>query len=389
MNYNSRKALVACFPDPSGNPRPNRAIKVLVEMGYEVHGLCAPLKSNLPELGKVFEIRNFINGFKKSTLQKLFFLLYKFCNNLIFVPYLNKKISPLAYGIHPHIVSLRAENYDLLLAEDLGMLPILFQIQKSGAKLVFDAREYYPAEFENSTFFRLILSREKRAMCKYYIPKVDIFYTVSFGLANLYENFIGIRPQVIRSLPYQKRNIPFSKIGTNFRMVHHGLANPDRQLEQMIEVMSLLDDRFSLDFYLCGSFAYIQKLKKLASSNPRIKFKEPVEFDRLNEMLVSYDIGFYFLNPSGLNTLYSLPNKFFEFIQANLVVAIGPSPEMLQVVNEYDIGVIAKDFTVESMASALNSLRKDSFDKLRHNITIASSELTWESELVKLKYLLT
>lgn len=385
---NNKKALVACFPDPSGNPRPFRTIKALKELGYEVHALCTPLKNELPALSRVYEIHNFINGRDTSQFKKMWFYAYKLLNNSFFIEKLNKGLCGRAYGMQQHLKSLKAEGYDLLLAEDLAMLPFLLQIKKSNTRLAFDAREFYPAEFENSTFFRVFLSREKWAMCRAYIPKLDIFYTVSNGLAMLYERHFGRRPQVIRSLPLAEPDLNVSKVAPTWKLVHHGLANPDRQLEQMIEVMALLDTRFSLDLYLQGNQTYIAKLKSMSVANDRIQFKEPVPFNKIHEMLSQYDLGFYFLRPTGLNTLYSLPNKFFEFIQARLVLAIGPSPDMVNIAQSFKMAVVAKEFSVQSMADALNALTEEEFICMKEQIRIAAKELNWEKESQVLSSLL-
>jgi hypothetical protein len=50
----------------------------------------------------------------------------------------------------------------------------------------------------------------------------------------------------------------------------------------------------------------------------------------------------------------------YEFIQAKLAIAISPSPEMKKVVEQYDLGVVADDFTPENLANKIKELtRKD------------------------------
>jgi hypothetical protein len=56
------------------------------------------------------------------------------------------------------------------------------------------------------------------------------------------------------------------------------------------------------------------------------------------------------------NLKYILPNKFFEFIQARLAVAIGPSVEMKRLVKEWDCGIVAANFEAKSMAAEINRL---------------------------------
>ncbi|MBK7701065.1 MAG: hypothetical protein IPJ39_21260 [Saprospiraceae bacterium] len=69
-----------------------------------------------------------------------------------------------------------------------------------------------------------------------------------------------------------------------------------------------------------------------------------------------YDIGLYILEPTNFNNGMALPNKMFEFIQARLAIAIGPSPEMKSLVEEYNLGVVSADFDSKGLAISLNNL---------------------------------
>ena len=99
---------------------------------------------------------------------------------------------------------------------------------------------------------------------------------------------------------------------------------------------------------------------------------------RLPHTLNAYDIGFYILKPISFNTLHALPNKFFEFVQARLMVAIGPSPEMAAYVERYGLGVVAKDFTPESMAAALSDLTQERIMEYKMNAHKCAWELSSE-----------
>ena len=101
----------------------------------------------------------------------------------------------------------------------------------------------------------------------------------------------------------------------------------------MIEVMRRLDDRFTLDLFLTDNDPdYLDELRTYAASDKRIRFRSPVPHGRdlPNTKLLRHGDIFA---PSGQFQLrQALPNKFFEFIQARLAVAIGPSPEMAKFV---------------------------------------------------------
>ena len=167
-------------------------------------------------------------------------------------------------------------------------------------------------------------------------------------------------------------------------MVHHGRANRNRRLENMIEIIKRLDNRYTLDFYLTGSARYIEHLKTQAKDVPRVRFRKPVPFDQIVPMLTNYDIGLYFLQPTGFNVTYNLPNKFFEFIQAGLMVAIGPSPDMAAIVRQYHCGVVADSFSIQSMADLLSQLSVIEINEAKQNSNLASKDLCFEVEQDKL-----
>ena len=79
-----------------------------------------------------------------------------------------------------------------------------------------------------------------------------------------------------------------------------------------------------------------------------------------------------------------LPNKFFEFIQARLAIAIGPSPEMARLTKQYNLGIISKNFTPKSMAESLNSLTKEQILQYKENANQAAKILNAEREGEKL-----
>jgi hypothetical protein len=244
---------------------------------------------------------------------------------------------------------------DLILANDIEMLPLALKLA-DGAKVVFDAHEYAPRQADDLLHWRIFFQKYKIYLCKTYIPCVDSLITVCQGIADTYEKDTGIRPVVMTNAPYFEDLHPNLHDGSkkNIRLVHHGGASSSRKTENMIKVMDYLDERFELDFLLVEtSPGYLDRLKNLARNKSNVHFLPPVPMQDLPRFLNQYDIGVYLLEPVNFNFLHSLPNKFFEFIQARLAVAIGPSPEMARLTRQYDLGVVAEDFSPRSLAQCL------------------------------------
>jgi len=163
-------------------------------------------------------------------------------------------------------------------------------------------------------------------------------------------------------------------------MIHHGGAQRARRLELMIDVMARLDQRFSLDFMLVGNDAsYLQELRNRASRDPRIRFVPPVRMEDICRMTNDYDVGLYLLPPLNFNQRFALPNKLFEFIQARLAIAIGPSPEMARIVRQHGVGVVADSFEPAALAGVLSSLTDQEVSLYKRASHAAADRLCFEA----------
>jgi len=282
---------------------------------------------------------------------------------------------------HPDMI--RAQDFDIILVNDAEPLPIAFKLAKD-KPVVFDAHEYYPREFESSWRWRLLFQKYLTRLCTDYIPRCTAMITICDGIAQEYEKEFGVRPEVVLNGPkYHELPIVPCREGT-VRLIHHGAANPDRSLELLIELVGHLDNRFTLTLMLVGNTRYISDLKKLSGANPRIIWRDPVPMQDLSRACNDYDLGVFLAPPLSVNIAHCLPNKFFEFIQGRLAVAIGPSPEMAAIVKERDLGVISDDFTPQALAAKINALTPENIMRFKHNTAKAAKELTAEASMRKL-----
>ena len=164
------------------------------------------------------------------------------------------------------------------------------------------------------------------------------------------------------------------------------MVSKERGIEKMIETMDYVDNRFTLDLMLIATWEsdYYKELKAMAQTRNNVRIIPPVPFEEIVPFSTQYDIGFYILQPTCYNTKYALPNKFFEFIQARLALAIGPSPEMAKYLKTYNLGIVAPDFTPQSMAKALNTLTKEQILIYKENANKAAEILNATKEGEKL-----
>lgn len=282
---------------------------------------------------------------------------------------------------------LTKQKFDLIIANEIESLPFAVKIS-NGSKIIFDAHEYSPREFEDSILWKFFVQPYIEYLCAKYLKYCDRMITVCDSIAEEYHRNYGIEPAVINNA-CSFRNIQPSPVEErHIKLIHHGVAAPSRRIEQMIKMTDYLDERFSLDLMLVplsGYGNYLKELKKISGNFKRVKFLEPVSSSEIVDFINNYDIGFYLLPPSNFNNKFALPNKFFEFIQARLAIAIGPSPEMARIVRKYNCGIVSESFEPKLLAKNLNYLDKQKIEYYKKQSAKAAFELSQENNFLKLK----
>lgn len=283
------------------------------------------------------------------------------------------------------IENLGNRRFDYIVANDPSALPFAASIAR-GSPILYDAHEYAPAKQEDDLRWRLVMKPYYIWILNRYLKSATRAITVSQGLARAYKANFDVSMEVIMNAPRQQALEPSPCEPETIRLVHHGNAVRRRKLHELIELMNQLDDRFRLDFILKPSeTGYYRELVEKASGNSRIAFRDPVPPEEICATINRYDVGVYSMPPANFNMANALPNKLFEFIQARLAVAIGPTPEMASIVDQYQCGVVAVDFSVGALASKLNALSHRDIEDCKRNAGLAAQSLNYENESAKLE----
>jgi Glycosyltransferase Family 4 len=270
--------------------------------------------------------------------------------------------------------ALQGQHFDLVIANDVNTVAVALRIA-DGAPVLLDAHEYSPREFEDLWRWRLFFQGFYTYLCQRYLPQIAGMTTVCEGIAQEYRQF-GVNPVVVSNCPLAQ-DLPARKVNPQqIRLVHHGVSIPSRRLELMLEMMKYLDHRYTLDLMLVESNpAYMRHLRSLASMDSRIRFRDPVPMQEIPCSINDCDIGLFLLPPVNFNYAMALPNKFFEFVQARLAVAIGPSPEMARIAEQYGFGIISDSFEPRELAARIASLSASDIDALKLKADVAAHEL--------------
>ena len=106
----------------------------------------------------------------------------------------------------------------------------------------------------------------------------------------------------------------------------------------------------------------------------------------LKSLTLKADAGVSFEEDMGLNYRYALPNKLFDYIQAQIPVFVSALPEMSSVVSDYQIGIVGKIREVGNVRQYLLELLFDENKRItwKKNLVKAADELSWKNEEKKL-----
>jgi hypothetical protein len=269
---------------------------------------------------------------------------------------------------------------DIIIAHEPHFLPFLKKLKSNhGFKLIYNAHEYHPLEFTDRWYWNAFWKPYYENIYRNCLPHVDLLINVCDSIAQKCEDEFGKKGIVIPNASIYYNIEPTHNEGI-IRAIHHGGCIPSRKIEVMIEVAKMLGSNFHLDLMLTlNEGQYYDEIKKLADETSNVDIIEPVPFEQIVLFTNQYDIGLFLLPPTNYNYSVALPNKLFEFIQARLCVAIGPSPEMSNIVKKYNLGIISEDFTARSMAEAIGLLRREDIQQYKERSHQAAPKLSAEN----------
>ena len=279
---------------------------------------------------------------------------------------------------------LAGRSFDLVVANDARVLGLAHTVaRRSAAPVWADMHEWAPEERTHVWSWRVLVAPFMTHLCRRYLPSSGAVTTVCESIADLYGQHFGVRAEVMRnSSPYLDLR-PGPVAGDAVRLVHSGAAIHGRSLETMIDVTRELGPRYSLDLYLLpggDGGRYLQELKDRAATCERIRFRDPVAPGDLPATLNAYDVGVFWIPPTHTNARYTLPNKFFDYVQARLAIAVGPSVEMARLVGRHRLGVVSEGFDVAACVESLRTLDAAAIRGAKAAADVASNELSFETD---------
>jgi glycosyltransferase involved in cell wall biosynthesis len=357
-----KKILISVTNDIAYDQRMQKSATTLVNAGYEVKIIGRMKKSNSAYHPDLFSIYRFNLLFSKG---KFFYLEY---NVRLFV-------------------YLLFERFDILCAVDLDtILPNVLVGKLKGKPIVYDAHEYFTEvpELHNRKLEKSIWKWIERCC----IPHCDKMYTVSQGIADLFEAEYKKPCEVIYNFPRKVENKqPKTNTSqTNKILIYQGDLNEGRGLDIAIEGLKSFRN---LDLWIVGDGYERTKLELFANEHgveDRVKFYGYIKPIDLPQLTSQADFGLNLLENKGLNHYYSLANKQFDYIQAGIPPISMNFPEYKYFNDLYPCAILLDYLTVETFVNELTKVINDenSYSVLQKNCDIAAPNLNWEAQEIKL-----
>jgi glycosyltransferase involved in cell wall biosynthesis len=206
------------------------------------------------------------------------------------------------------------------------------------------------------------------------------------------------RPVVVRNIPERREQLPDETLHLRkelglpdeaFLAVYVGRFTSNRGITDILRALPHADPRIHVAMlgYFDRRFAIeYDKLVDELGVEDRIQTFGPVPSSKVSDWIREADISLTTMNRICLSYTYTLPNKLFESIHAGLPILGPDSPEIIEIIRQYDCGVTYRDGDHVDLASRLNSLASDPsrVAELRQGAQAAAADLRWETERQRL-----
>ncbi len=358
----NKRAVVSVINDLVSDVRVKKTCDELTLLGFDVLLIGRKLPSSLDVPNWNFKTKRMHLIFKKGVLFYLFFNI-----RLFFI--------------------LIVKKADLLVANDLDtLLPNYLMSKIKGVPLIYDSHEIFceVPELQNSPSKKKIW----QALESFIVPKLKYAITVNESIANYFENKYQTKFTVVRNIPPhlvtdQNRSKSDLGIPDNKRMIilQGAGINIERGAEELIDAMTYLDN---VVLYIIGSGDVWSLLEKKVSElklQEKVKLIKKLPKVELINYTIHADLGLSIDKPTNLNYQLSLPNKVFDYIDAEVPILATRLKEIEALIIKYKIGAFIESHDPKHIANAINNaLNSASIKAWKENTKLAKKVLNWEEE---------
>lgn len=357
----NKRIVVSVISDIETDARVQKVCNYLYKKNTDVVLIGRKLKKSLPLSSYPYKVIRLKTVFEKGVMQYVEFTLKLW---------------------------LKLFNYKaaIYLSNDLDtLLPNYLHSFFRKKVLVYDSHEFFTGvpELMNSPVRRNVWKFLEKTL----LPKIKYGYTVNESIQNLYKNLYGINLKVVKNVPIYDPPKIFTKINYDIQpfilnMQGAGI-NKDRGYEEAIGAMQYLPNNFILQ--IIGDGTVLNDLKKLTIKlelQNKVIFIPKVSPTLLKEYTKNAHLGLSLDKDICPNSLYSLPNKLFNYIHAGVPILASNLPEVKKIIEQYNVGICVNEVDAQTIAKSIITLFEDKtlLALFNNNTQLAAMDLCWQNE---------
>ncbi|MFL5752956.1 MAG: glycosyltransferase [Bacteroidia bacterium] len=276
---------------------------------------------------------------------------------------------------------------DLLVSNDLDtLLPNYLNKKLSGAKLIYDSHEIFceVPELAGTPSKKKTWERIERSI----VPELKYCITVNQSIADWFNKKYQGNFKVVRNIP----NLPaYAQLKTRedlglsltkkIVLLQGAGINIQRGAEEAIDAMQYIDNAIFLIIGGGDAFKSLELRVERLGLSEKVILKGKMRPEELMHYTRNADIGITLDKDSNINYHFSLPNKIFDYIHANLPILASPLPEIKAIIEKYNIGCLIENHDPKHIAERMQfMLSSAEYKTWKKNLEKAAAENNWEKE---------
>lgn len=358
----NKRVTVSVINDLTSDSRVKRTCNELVALGFKVTLVGRKLPTSVPISNWNFETK------RMNLLFKAGVPFYTFFHIRLFLYLLFKKS-------------------DLLYANDLDTLWPNYMISKlKGIPLIYDSHELFceVPELQETPLKKRIWEHVEGKI----VPRLKYCITVSKSIADHFKVKYGTEFKVVRNIslpvngkPIKDKSALGIKPGVKMLVLQGAGINIQRGAEELVQAMKFVDNAL---LFIIGAGDVWNDLEYLVMENKledKVKMIKRVSKEELVNYTANADLGISIDKDTNLNYRYSLPNKIFDYIQADIPILASRLKEVEALIGEYNLGTFIQNHQPEHIAERIMYML-NSPDRVmwKENAKQAQKVLSWEEE---------
>ena len=266
------------------------------------------------------------------------------------------------------------------------MVGVMARFFNRKLKLVYDCHELESERNGVTSIERFLVLKVE----KWFIKKSFVIH-VSEGIKNYYKTKYGTadnQTEIILNTPhtsvYVKSNVLKERLNLlpeDKLYIYQGGLMKGRGIETLLTVFTELSE-FHIAFMGYGAFE--EKIKLASKENNNIHFVPAVPYNEVVTYTSSADYGLISVENICLSYYYCMPNKLFEYVQAEIPILVNALEDCRNFVEGNGIGLAVKEETPESWREAVLELSKRDKSEFTSNLKTVKEIYNWQNEEKKL-----